>query len=318
MTGRGRWPATVVVAALGSLLTVQIGAFGEPGHRVVGRVAEVHLAGTRALAEVERILRPGETLADAGQWPDTIRDASYEDGDTARFRLGHPGHDTYHFTNVPFQATGYAAGALGTHPTDIVTVAGECVRVLRGRSTFFTEREALRMLAHLVGDIHQPLHVGNGFIAADGPLRFVMPEGPAGWRSTIGGNALRYGPKDTFNLHSYWDSHAVSLAMRKEDIGAYAARLVREIGTPDTWRNRGDVESWPVQWADEALAHARDVHTGIRLLEHLVPDQRGRTSHRWRIQQPPGYDKLARQLIPVQLAKGGYRLAATLRAIWPG
>jgi hypothetical protein len=316
MTG-GRWSLTLAASAFGALLTGQLTAFGEPGHRVVGHVAESHLAGSRARAEVRRILRAGETLADAGQWPDTIRDAAYEDDDTARFRLGHPGHDTYHFTNVPFHATRYQPGAIGTHPTDIVTTARESIRVLRGQSSFFTEREALRMLAHLVCDIHQPLHVGNAFVAADGPLRFVVPEGSTGWRSTHGGNALRYGPKDTFNLHSYWDAHAVTLAMRKQDVRTYAAHLVKERGTPASWRNTGDVESWPVQWADEALVHAKEAYAQVDLLQHLVPDEGGRTAHRWRIRQRPGYDTLARKIVPAQLAKAGYRLAETLRAIWP-
>jgi hypothetical protein len=106
--------------------------------------------------------------------------------------------------------------------------------------------------------------VGNSFIPADGRLRFVVPEGPTGWRSTLGGNALRYGPKDTFNLHSYWDAHAVNLAMRKEDAPVYAARLVRELGTPTAWRGTGDVESWPAQWADEALVHAKAAYDASR------------------------------------------------------
>jgi hypothetical protein len=71
--------------------------------------------------------------------------------------------------------------------------------------------------------MHQPLHAGNSFISASGPLRFVLPEGPTGWRTTAGGNALVYGPQDRFNLHSYWDSHIVNLAMQKDDVATYAA-----------------------------------------------------------------------------------------------
>lgn len=300
------------------LIGVDVGAFGEPGHRVVGRIAEVHLAGSRAAVHVERILRPKETLADAGVWPDTIRSATYQDGDTARFRLRHPAHDVYHFTNVPFQADRYSPESLGAHATDIVQTSREAIRVLRGRSTFFTEREALRFLAHLAGDIHQPLHVGNAFVAARGTPRFIVPEGPTGWRSSAGGNALRYGPKDNFNLHSYWDSHAVNLAMGKQDVATYAARLVKELGVAQAWKNEGDVEAWPEQWATEALALAKDAYEGITVLQYLGPDQSGRTAHRWRIRQPAGYDTLARNHIPAQLAKGGYRLAETLKAIWPG
>ena len=92
------------VVALGSTL----GAFGDSGHRIVGRVAELHLQGSRALTEVRRILRPQEALADATVWADTIKDPLYEDGDTPLFRLAHPAQDTYHYTNVAFQAQKYA------------------------------------------------------------------------------------------------------------------------------------------------------------------------------------------------------------------
>lgn len=223
-------------AGLALILTTTAGAFGDAGHRVIGRIAEMHLTNTRALQEVRGIFRPGESLADASVWADTIRSATYEDEDTPRFRLAHPAHETYHYTNVPFQKDRYDPALPGAHFTDIVQMTRECIRVLRGSSQAFTRREALRLLAHFAGDIHQPLHVGNAFVSAEGPLRFVVPEGPVRWRSSLGGNALRYGPDGNFNLHSYWDSHAVNLVMRKEDPAAYAARLVKELGVPASWR----------------------------------------------------------------------------------
>lgn len=313
LPGRG----VLLGAATAALLTTTAGAFGEAGHRVIGRIAEVHLTNTRALQEVRGILRPGESLAEAAVWPDTIRSAAYEDEETPAFRLAHPGHETYHYTNVPFQKERYDPALPGAHFTDIVQMMRECIRVLRGTSQAFTRREALRLLAHFAGDIHQPLHVGNPFVAAEGPLRFVVPEGPVRWRHTFGGSALRYGPNDNLNLHSYWDSHAVNLVMRKEDPAAYAARLVKELGVPASWKTAGDVEAWPAGWATDVLALAREAHEGITLTEYLPPGGEGRAGHRWRIAQPAGYDALARQRVPVQLAKGGYRLAAMLQAIWP-
>jgi hypothetical protein len=307
--------ALALLTAL-ALLAPALGAFGDAGHRVVGHLAEMQLQGSAALQEVRGLLRPGETLADAAVWPDTIKDPLYEDEDTPRFRLDHPAHDTYHYANLPFQLDRYAADALGARPTDIVWIARESIRVLRGASAMFRKREALRLLAHLVGDIHQPIHVGNSFVTAAGPLRMVVPEGATGWRSTAGGNALVYGPQDRFNLHSYWDAHAVNLSMRGRDAAAYAALLLEGFPARNEWRNTGDVESWPEQWANEALIVARDAHRGIRLLEYLGPDDAKRTPHRWRIEQRPDYDDFARSTVPVQLAKGGHRFAATLRAIW--
>ena len=189
----------------------------------------------RALTEVRKILRPQETLADATVWPDTIKNPLYEDGDTPLFRLAHPAQDTYHYTNVAFQVPRYDLSLPGARTTDILQMMRECARVLRGTSKAFAPREALRMLAHLVGDVHQPLHSGNSFINASGPLRFVLPEGPTGWRSATGGNALVYGPQDRFNLHSYWDTHIVNLAMQQDDVATYAARLVKEVPIAPEW-----------------------------------------------------------------------------------
>ncbi|HEY7500083.1 MAG TPA: S1/P1 nuclease [Vicinamibacterales bacterium] len=311
---------SILAATAAALLLVfgpQVRAFGEEGHRVVGLLAEMHLKGLRGLTEARKILRPQETLADAAVWPDTIKSATYEDGDTNLFRLAHPAHDTYHYTNIAFQVPRYDRSLPGARSTDIVQTMRECVKVLRGTSRTFTPREALRMLAHLVGDLHQPLHVGNAFVSASGDLRFVLPDGPTGWRTTIGGNALVYGPQDRFNLHSYWDSHIVNLAMRTDDVPAFASRLKTEIPPAADWKDTGDPDAWPERWVNEILVHTKEAHRDIRLAMYLGPDETGRTPHRWRIEQPAGYDDRSRDRVRIQLAKAGYRLSALLTAIWP-
>lgn len=309
--------SAAVTAALIAGVTLTVSAFGSAGHRVIGTLAELHLNGTRALKEVRRILPPNQTLADAAVWPDTIKDSIYEDADTNIFKLNHPAHETYHYANLPFQAQRYGLDVPGARPTDIVQTTREAMRVLKNGKGMFSQREALRIVAHLVGDIHQPLHVGTAFIASSGALAFVEPNGPNGWRSTLGGNLLVYGPENRFNLHSYWDSHAVNITMEREDVAAFAARLHREVKPSPTWTSSGDADSWPAQWATEGLAHARDVHKGIRLISDLGPDEAKRNAHRWSIEQPSDYDARARPLIRQQLALGGYRLAAVLKAIWP-
>jgi hypothetical protein len=308
-------PIAVALMVLTAGLTPQ--AFGDSGHRIIGRVAELHLQNSRTLSEVRKILRPQETIADASVWADTIKDPLYEDVDTPLFRLSHPAQDTYHYTNVPFQAQKYDLSTIGARPTDILQMTRESIRVLRGRSKTFTQRDALRLLIHLVGDMHQPVHNGNAFVAASGPPRFVVPDGPSGWRTTAGGNFLVYGPQDRFNLHSYWDTHIVNLAMRNDDVATYASRLVSEVPVVGEWKDGGDPDGWPERWLNEGLGYAREAHDGIRIMTHLGPDATVRVLHRWRIEQPAGYDDRSRARIRLQLAKGGYRLAALLRAIWP-
>ncbi len=311
-----------IVAAALAAWTVSVGAFGEAGHRIVGTVAELHLRNTRALSEVRKILRPNETLADAAVWPDRIKDPLYEDADTPLMRLNHPAHDTYHYANLSFQSDRYSLNAIGARATDVVQMTRECIRVLKGGSRagsglVLSQRDALRLLAHFVGDMHQPLHVGNAFVSASGPLQFVDPSGPAGWRSTLGGNSLIYGPEGRFNLHSYWDSHAVNITMQQDDVDTFAARLVAEVKPAASWNGTGDVDGWPEQWATEGLALAKEVHRGIRLVAYVGPDEAKRTAHRWSIEQPADYDNRARPIVRQQLAAGGYRLAGVLKNIWP-
>lgn len=308
---------TGTFAALLAGLTAGAGAFADSGHRVVGTLAQLHLKNARALREARQVLRPRETLADAAVWPDTIKTATYEDEDTGPFRLEHPGHDVYHYANLPFQVDRYDPTVPGARSGDILQMTRECIRVLRGRSTTFTPREALRLLAHFIGDMHQPMHVGTGFVSTTAPLQFVVPRGSTGWRVTLGGNALVYGPQDRFNLHSYWDAHAVNLSMRSDDVATYAARLFADVPVIPEWKDAGDVDAWPERWVNEALAHAKDAHRGVTIVGYLGPDESGRIAHRWRIRQPPDYDDRARALVRQQLAKAGYRLAGVLNAIWP-
>ena len=299
-------------------LSTSTGAFGTPGHRITGTLAELHLRDARALQEVRTILRTNETLADAAVWPDRIKEAVYEDEDTAMFRLNHPAHDTYHYANLPFQSEDYELSVPGARPTDIVQSARQCIDVLRTGKGPFTRREALRLLVHYLGDMHQPLHVGNAFVSAREPLEFIVPKGATGWRTTLGGNALVYGPEYRFNLHSYWDSHAVNLAMRQDDVPTFASRLMKEMEPSASWKGGGrDPREWVVQWATEGLGHAKEVHRGVRVVSYLGPDAEKRTAHRWLIEQPPDYDARAVPLVRQQLAIAGYRIAAVLRSIWP-
>ena len=97
----------------------------------------------------------------------------------------------------------------------------------------------------------------------------------------------------------------------------YATRLLSDVPATAGWNGTGDAETWAGQWAAESLVVARQAYSGIALLEYIGPDEARRTAHRWRIRQPPDYDTRNRSIIRTQLARGGYRLAAVLRAIWP-
>src|ERR1700738_5236819 len=80
---------------------------------------------------------------------------------------GKPGgcHQAFPLPHVEIQRNGYDRRYVGTSDHDIVSAINACIAVLQDRpvpSPFFIKdkKEALFLLAHFVGDIHQPLHVG--------------------------------------------------------------------------------------------------------------------------------------------------------------
>ena len=67
----------------------------------------------------------------------------------------------------PFQAAAYEERGVGTSDDDIVHILKQCIAVLKGARGAsanphnFSQREALLLLVHLIGDLHQPLHGRN-------------------------------------------------------------------------------------------------------------------------------------------------------------
>ena len=78
----------------------------------------------------------------------------------------------YHYDVSPDHHS-YALGLVGISDHDIVAALGAAIeKLLTGKSVspinFKDGREALLVLTHLVGDIHQPLHVGAVYLDAIG------------------------------------------------------------------------------------------------------------------------------------------------------
>ncbi|MFX5582986.1 S1/P1 nuclease, partial [Acinetobacter baumannii] len=69
----------------------------------------------------------------------------------------------------------YQTGYVGTSNHDVVNAIRAAVSVLQGKPqpkpfNFKDKQEALVLLTHYVGDLHQPLHVGSVFLNADGKI----------------------------------------------------------------------------------------------------------------------------------------------------
>lgn len=166
----------ILTATVLSLLPAQAFAWGKTGHRVIGKIAEPYLSPT-AKAGVKRILGT-ETLAEAANWPDFMR------SDPSAFWQREAG--PFHYVTVPAGKTYAEAGA--PPEGDAVTALVRFSATVRDPKASLADKQlALRFIIHIVGDLHQPLHAGNG--------------------TDKGGNEVRVSFQgEATNLHSVWDS----------------------------------------------------------------------------------------------------------------
>ncbi len=202
------------VIALGGSAPAQ--AFGPSGHRIVGHVAELHLCG-----ETRATLKPllaGLTLADAGVWPDRIRQQP-------EWQHSRP----WHYLNVSDH--GSVARAARRSPDNALAALARFEKELSDTSLGNRQRGlALRFVAHFVADLHQPLHVGR--------------------EDDRGGNRIpvRIGKRDT-NLHAVWDAELLRIA------GARGPReWVRRKPIPGAAQVVRQQRATPLDWARESQA----------------------------------------------------------------
>jgi hypothetical protein len=321
-------------------------AWDYPGHRIVGMIADIvlqrdypaaHKRVSELLEQKFGTVIDKRDLGEVAVFPDCAkneleycgRKPSTEEID---YVLRNVVHKSFHFTNSPVQQKTYRAGGVGTLETDIVQMIDHTVTQLRGKEPYYkqdvklTNTEAVWLLAHLLGDIHQPLHVGQRYY--DSTCENVIdPNASATVEaiSTFGGNFIRLTNGPIKNLHLYWDSVAVRNAMQEDGFTAGVAvdeeRFAKKLAdaTPQGWQTPGPLESWPESWVAEGINLATDAHDKLSIKKsslHTRQFPRPLVSCNWATTLDPQYENWAKGVARVQLHKAGYRLAATLKAIF--
>ena len=215
-------------------------------------------------------------------------------------------HKNYHFADIPLQQGHYDPAFIGASEHDVVHAMHAALRLLQGQPVpddiHFAEGdrgkvEALRLLAHLVGDIHQPLHVGALYLTPAGEPLNPRPDEADG-TSTQGGNLLQVGQSG--NLHHDWDAVPRSL-----DAGALVAPSRAVPVSP------GGAMDWPALWASESVAAAGAAYRPLRF--------GARSGKTWPVVflDRKAYIAARTQMQSAQIVKAGARLAQLLQAIWP-
>ena len=326
------------------LISVNGFAYGPRGHQLVGAIADKRLAKNRAVAKKVKDLLDGLTLERVATLPDEIKswdDCSRPASDgpvinkprindelrafhDANLCSSHPSHSDFHFTDVPiFSDEKYADGQVGRNEFDIVHLIPFCIRVLHGdepenNPRAITKTVAVILLAHYLGDIHQPLHVGAEYFNADGAP--FQPSGTDAGFADQGGNKLTLFTfvngklKSVGKFHSYWDGQTVDNAFGKQTNATVARRLAAQ--EPDDWQLTGATDTWAEQMANDILplaqqAHARLKYTNIVIINGAHDIKSGNAKEQRKSGQKL-YATWAAGVVKSEIQKGGWRLAALL------
>ncbi len=185
--------------------------WGQTGHRTVGKVAEQYLKGKtkRKLAE----LLNGQSLALVSTFGDDIKsDKRYD-----KFY-------TWHYVNMPF---GVKYEDSEKNPNgDLVSGIATCKKIILDENASKDEKIFyLKLLVHLVGDLHQPMHVGRA--------------------EDKGGNTIQVRWfNNGSNLHAVWDSKMINhYQMTYSELANNADKISKEQvkslqkGTISDWAN---------------------------------------------------------------------------------
>ena len=143
--------ALSIITLLSAMVSYNAQAFGVTGHRVTGAIAEQHLS-QKAREQIQALLGV-ESLAQASTWPDEMRSSQEEFWQKTSppwHYVTIPDGKTYQEVGAPEQGDAYTALALFRK------------ELMAPSSSKAVKQRALRFIVHIIGDLHQPLHVGNG------------------------------------------------------------------------------------------------------------------------------------------------------------
>ena len=195
--------------------------WGPTGHRATGWIADRYLS-KKARSAVEKILN-GETLAMASTWMDEIRSDSTYDYMA-----------DWHWVTIPPRQT--YASTVKNPRGDIIQTLEKIISALKTKKVSpKQEAEYLKILIHLTGDIHQPLHVGA--------------------RDDRGGNNIRVmWFNNNSNLHRVWDSDMI------DDSRLSYTELAQSLGTPSGEQVRIWQKASIQDWARESQSYEQEVY----------------------------------------------------------
>jgi len=270
--------------------------WGAGGHMMTAQIAFNRLnpkARAKAMELLAIEINPSTVTAkstdfvNASHWADDLRPFSEFDS-----------FKPLHFIDTPFPP---GANLPEIDPANIVKALEDNVNILKTSTDKNEQAQALRLIIHFVGDIHQPLHCTTRVTAAN-------PDGDRGG-NLFRIKLLKNGKLQNSNLHSYWDGGIGAFPPTGNNFAPPPLRSVIRAANQAKAANPASNPALKLDdpfnfeaWADESFALAKNIaYKGI---------QSGR-------KPTAAYNTKALKVARQRVAWGGYRLAALLNAIWP-
>lgn len=204
-------------------------AWGLTGHRVIGKIAENHI-NKKTKKAIDKILG-NESIAMASNWADFIK------SDSSFSYL-----NSWHYVNLNSGLN--KSTVLLSLEKD--TVANAYNRILFLREELKNNQKLnadtrvlyLKVLIHLIGDIHQPMHVGRGI--------------------DLGGNRVKiYWFNQSSNLHKLWDEQIIERQLLSYT--EYAEMLDKT-----SRKERNDIQLvQPSEWVWESYIIANKLYESV-------------------------------------------------------
>jgi hypothetical protein len=204
--------------------------WGKTGHRTVGAIADKYL-NSKAKREIKRLLNH-ESLAFVSTYADEIKSDD-------RFDKFY----TWHYINIPLDAD-YDASKQNPKG-DLVSGIAYCKAIIQDKNKSDSDKAFyLRMLIHLVGDLHQPMHIGL--------------------EEDKGGNdfKVQWQFRDT-NLHSVWDTKMIEdYDMSYLELANNASYLTKE-------QIKSIQKGTVIDWVNETHIVTKEVYASVKQGENL-------------------------------------------------
>jgi hypothetical protein len=268
----------VIVRLIGILLLLITNAYSwnALGHRLIAQIAYDNLTPmTKKI--VNRYNNALNTAKDhrsfvgAASWLDSLRYPNQ--------RWLQP----LHYINIPFTKD-HSPLIIATKP-NAVSAISDAISVLKSNRSVYDKGFNLRILSHVVGDIHQPMHAVSRYSRR-------QPKGDYGGNLTY----LKNNSVAT-NLHAYWDRGGGWLVVKKRYSTVQLAKRARKIAHDFPCPSHMSLDS--MVWAAESYNIA--VNNAYTLTDKQKPTK--------------AYHQMVSQITHQRIALAGCRLALLLNQI---